>query len=497
MLSPAVLLAVMVVHFLVLAAIAHWSSRNTSNASFFVANRNAPWWLVGIGTVGATISGITFVSVPGAVGTNGVNQDFSYMQFVFGTMVGYLVTAYVLLPVYYRMNLVSVYGYLESRFGPAAQKTGAVFFMVARIAGSSLRLYLLALALQKFVLDSYGVPFAVTAVVIPLLIWSYTFRGGTKTVLITDTLQTFLFVICVVLTLRDLALQLGGTHAKLFSGIQASHYSQMFFFKSGWKDPNNFFKQFLAGALMTTCTTGLDQDLMQKQLSCRNLHQCRKNLLLSSTSMLFVNYLFLLLGAGLYLFAASRGVTVSAKSDELYPTLAFGYLSPSIGLVFLIGLLATTYSTSDSALTSLTTSFCVDILGFERRAKTFPDPVLRRIRLMVHFGFTLVFVGMMFVFGAMDNRAVLNTLFQAHSFTYGPILGLFAFGLLTKRRVRDRYIGLVAVVAVLLTWWLDSHTEIWFSGLQLGFLRLALNGLIMFTGLCLLAIGARNPENCF
>jgi len=492
MLSPAVLLAVIILHFLILAAIAHWSSRNTSNASFFVANRNAPWWLVGIGTVGATISGITFVSVPGAVGTTGVNKDFSYMQFVLGTMVGYLVTAYILVPIYYRMNLVSIYGYLESRFGSTAQKTGAVFFMVARIVGSSLRLYLLALALQKFVLDSWGVPFAATAVIIPILIWSYTFRGGTKTVLITDTLQTFLFVICVALTLRDLALQMGGSQVKLLGIIHASSYSQIFFFKSGWQDPNNFFKQFLAGALMTTCTTGLDQDLMQKNLSCRNLHQCRKNLLLSSTSMLFVNYLFLMLGAGLYLFAASRGIAPPAKSDELYPALAFGHLSASIGLVFMMGLLATTYSTSDSALTSLTTSFCVDIIGFERCAKTWSEAILRRIRLAVHFGFTLVFIGMMFVFGAMGNRAVLNTLFQAHGFTYGPILGLFAFGLLTRRRVRDRYIGVLAVVAILLTWWIDSHTEIWFSGLQLGFLRLALNGSIMFAGLCLLAIGVQS-----
>jgi Na+/proline symporter len=496
MFSPQLLLAIIVAHFMLLAAIAHWSSRNTSNASFFVANRNAPWWLVGIGTVGATISGITFVSVPGAVGGSGVNKDFSYMQFVFGTMGGYLVTAYILLPIYYRMNLVSIYGYLERRFGVTAQKTGAVFFMIARIVGSSLRLYLLALALQKFVLDSFHVPFRMTAIAIPLLIWSYTFRGGTRTVLITDTLQTFLFVICVALTLRDLAGQMGGSLAKLFNSIQASHYSQMFFFKSAWEDPNNFFKQFFAGALMTTCTTGLDQDLMQKNLSCRNLHQCRKNMLLSSTSMLLVNYLFLLLGAGLYLFAAARGAAFPAKSDELYPTLAFGYLSPSIGLVFMMGLLATTYSTSDSALTSLTTSFCVDILRFERRAAESSERALRRIRLAVHFGFTLVFIGMMFLFGAMGNGAVLNTLFQAHGFTYGPILGLFAFGLLTRRRVRDRYIGALAAAAVLLTWWIDSHTGVWFSGLQLGFLRLALNASIMFAGLWLLAFGtgARQPR---
>lgn len=482
--SPHILLAIIAGHFVLLVAIAHWSSRNSSNASFFVANRNAPWWLVGIGTVGATISGITFVSVPGAVGGSGTNRDFSYMQFVFGTMVGYYITAFVLLPIYYRMNLVSVYGYLEDRFGPTAQKTGAVFFMVARIVGSALRLYLLALALQKFVLDAYGVPFWLTAVMIPLLIWSYTFRGGTKTVLITDTLQTALFLVCVLLTLRDLAAQLGGGYGKLFASIWDSPFSQTFFFKSGWADPNNFFKQFLAGALMTTCTTGLDQDLMQKNLSCRNLHQCRKNMLMSSTSMLLVNYLFLLLGAALYLFAAARGIAVPAKSDEFYPTLAFGYLSPSIGIVFMMGLIATTYSTSDSALTSLTTSFCIDILGFERRKQTSPEAALHRVRMAVHFGFTLVFIAMIFVFGALSNEAVLNTLFQAHGFTYGPILGLFAFGLLTRRRVRDRYIGVVAVAAVALTWFIDSHTADWFSGLQLGFLRLALNGGLMFLGLC-------------
>ena len=490
--SPHILLAIIGGHFLLLVAIAHWSSRNSSNASFFVANRNAPWWLVGIGTVGATISGITFVSVPGAVGGTGANKDFSYMQFVFGTMVGYCITAFVLLPIYYRMNLVSVYGYLEDRFGPTAQKTGAAFFIIARIVGSALRLYLLALALQKFVLEAFGVPFWLTAVLIPLLIWSYTFRGGTKTVLITDTLQTVLFLICVLLTLRDLANQFGGGYGKLFASIWYSPYSQTFFFKSGWGDPNSFFKQFLAGALMTTCTTGLDQDLMQKNLSCRDLHQCRKNMLASSTSMLAVNYLFLLLGAGLYLFAASRGISTPARSDELYPALAFGHLSPSIGIVFMMGLIATTYSTSDSALTSLTTSFCIDILGFEHRKRATSESRLNAIRMAVHFGFTLVFIAVVFVFGALSNEAVLNTLFQAHGFTYGPILGLFAFGLLTRDRVQDRYIGMVAVAAVALTWFIDSHTADWFFGLQLGFLRLALNGGLMFLGLWIIRLQSKS-----
>ena len=492
-LSPHVLLAIIGGHFLLLVAIAHWTSGNSSNASFFVANRNAPWWLVGIGTIGATISGITFVSVPGAVGGSGANKDFSYMQFVFGTMVGYYITAFVLLPIYYRMNLVSIYGYLEERFGVTAQMTGAVFFMVARIVGSALRLYLLALALQKFVLDAYHVPFWLTAVLIPLLIWSYTFRGGTKTVLITDTLQTALFLICVLLTLRDLAAQLGGGYTKLLSSIWHSSYSQTFFFKSGWGDPNNFFKQFLAGAIMTTCTTGLDQDLMQKNLSCRNLWQCRKNIIASSTSMLVVNYLFLMLGASLYLFCAARGIPTPAKSDELYPMLAFRHLSPYIGIVFMMGLIATTYSTSDSALTSLTTSFCVDILGFERRKRTASEASLHRVRLAVHFGFTLVFIAMIFMFGALSSDAVLNTLFQAHGFTYGPILGLFTFGLLTGYRVHDRYISAVAVAAVALTWLIDSHTGAWFSGLQLGFLRLALNGGLMFLGLWLIRHRVTSP----
>jgi Na+/proline symporter len=491
MLSPHLLLAIIVGHFLLLVLIAHWTSRNSENASFFLANRNAPWWLVAVGTVGATISGITFVSVPGAVGSTGVNQDFSYMQFIFGTMVGYWVTAFVLVPVYYRMNLVSIYGYLEDRFGVGAQKTGAVFFMIARIVGSSMRLYLLALALQKFVLDAFGVPFWLTATLIPFLIWSYTFRGGTRTILITDTFQTVLFLIAVGLTLRDLAHQLGTGYAGLLTSINKSSYSQLFFFKAGWSDPNNFFKQFLAGALMTTCTTGLDQDLMQKHLSCKNLHQCRKNILASSTSMLVVNYLFLLLGAGLYLYTIARHVAIPAKPDELYPMLAFQYLSPYIGIVFMMGLVATTYSTSDSALTSLTTSFCVDILGFERRKGFVSESVLHRSRVAVHLGFTVIFVVMIFVFSALSNESVLNTLFQAHSFTYGPILGLFAFGFLTRRPVEDRYIGWIAVSAVALTWFIDSHTVVWFSGLQLGFLRLALNGVLMFGGLWAI----RKPAN--
>jgi Na+/proline symporter len=483
MLAPHLLLAIIVGHFLLLVLLAHWTSGASRNASFFLADRNAPWWLVAIGTVGATISGITFVSVPGAVGASGVNQQFSYMQFIFGTMVGYYVTAFVLLPVYYQMNLVSIYGYLENRFGVTAQKTGAVFFMIARLVGSSMRLYLLALALQKFVFDSFGVPFWMTATLIPFLIWSYTFRGGTKTILITDTIQTFLFLAAVALTLRDLSAQLRTGLAGLFASIEHSSYSHLFFFKQGWSDPNNFFKQFLAGALMTTCTTGLDQDLMQKNLACRNLSQRRKNILASSTSMLAVNYLFLLLGAGLYLFAATRYIPIPAKSDELYPMLAFGHLSPYIGVVFMMGLIATTYSTSDSALTSLTTSFCVDILGFERRRDVTPEATLRWSRLAVHLGFTLIFVIMIFLFSTLGNEAALNTLFQAHGFTYGPILGLFAFGFASRRRVEDRYIGFVAVTAVALTWLIDSHTSAWFHGLQLGFLRLALNGLLMFAGL--------------
>ena len=486
MLAPGVLLAIITGHFLLLVLIAHWTSGASGNSSFFLADRKAPWWLVGNGTVGATISGITFVSVPGAVGASGVNREFSYMQFIFGTMVGYYVTAFILLPVYYKMNLVSIYGYLENRFGVTAQKTGAVFFMLARVVGSAMRLYLLAVALQKFVLDSFGVPFWLIATAIPFLIWSYTFRGGTKTILITDTIQTVLFLVAVTLTLRDLSTQLGTGFAGLVASIEHSSYSHMFFFKQGWSDPNNFFKQFLAGALMTTCTTGLDQDLMQKNLACKNLRQCRKNILASSTSMLAVNYLFLLLGAGLYLFAAARHIAIPAKSDELYPMLAFGYLSPYIGVVFMMGLIATTYSTSDSALTSLTTSFCVDILGFERRKGVVPETTLRWSRLAVHLGFTLLFVAMIFVFSALGNEAVLNTLFQAHGFTYGPILGLFAFGFASRRRVEDRYVGLVAVAAVALTWLIDSHTAAWFHGLQLGFLRLALNGLLMFAGLWLI-----------
>lgn len=487
-LSPAVVLAALAAHFALLLAIAHVTGRNAGNRAFFLSNRNAPWWLVAIGAVGATISGITFVSVPGAVGTEGMNKCFSYLQFVLGTMAGYAITGAVLLPVYYRLNLTSIYGYLERRLGVPASRTGAVCFMLARIAGSAIRLYLTVTALQIFVLGPLGVPFPITALVLPFVIWAYTFRGGTRTLIITDTIQTILFVTAVILTLHDVSSMLGASFGSLWKTVWHSPYSRVFFMGSGWDDPNNFWKQFLSGALMTTCTTGLDQDLMQKNLSCRNLRESRKNVWLTSASMLGVNTLFLVLGASLYLFAAAKRIAVPARSDEFYPMLAFHYLSPAMALVFMMGLLACTYSTTDSALTSLTTSFCVDILGFERERA--PDEAelerrQKRIRLAVHLGFTFLFVGAIFAFQAIQSATVLNVLFDLHGFTYGPILGLFSFGFLTPWRVHAARVPIVCAAAVALTWIIDRNSAAWFDGLQLGFTKLALNGLFTFSGLFL------------
>jgi Na+/proline symporter len=493
---PSVVLAVIVAHFLCLLAIGHLTGRRAGNAAFFVANRAAPWWLVGIGVVGATISGITFVSVPGAVGTAGLNRCFSYFQFVLGNMAGYAISAVVLLPVYYRMNLVSIYGYLEQRFGIPASKTGAVCFMLGRLLGTAIRLYIFVVVLQTFVLGPLGVPFPCTAIGVPLVIWAYTFRGGTKTLVFTNAIQAILFIVVVVLTLWDVATQLGGSLGSLWKSVWHSSYSQVFFFSGGWSDPNNFFKQFLSGALMTTCATGLDQSAMQRNLSCRNLHESRKNMLLTSLSILFVNLLFLVLGAALYIFVFARGLTPPQKSDDLYAFLSFHYLSPVMALLFMMGLLACTYSTTDSSLISITTSFCIDILGFERK-KSPGNQTLevkqRKKRFGVHLGFTLVLIISIFVLQVSQAGTTLNVVFDLLGYTYGPILGLFAFGFLTSWQVRSAYVPAACVCAVILTYLIDSHSAIWFSGLRLGFTKLAVNGLLTFVGLWLIRESADGP----
>jgi Na+/proline symporter len=485
-LTPTLILTTILIYFTALIGISWVTGRRADSKDFFIAGRKSPWWLIAIGMIGASISGVTFISIPGAVGAGGLNQSLSYMQVVLGYMLGYLFIATVLMPLYYRLNLTSIYGYLDQRFGFMSNKTGAAFFLLSRIIGSAFRLFLVAIVLDQFVLGvpPINVPFWVTVFVTIILIWIYTFKGGLKTIIWTDALQAVLFLVAVTLTILSIGeamkLDVGG----LIDLVKNSAYSQVFFFEGGWGDPNNFFKQFFSGALITIVMTGLDQDMMQKNLSCPNIRDAQKNMFTFSIILFFSNLVFLTLGASLYIFAAHEGIALPAKSDHLYPMIALQYLSPFPGIVFMVGLIAAAYSSADSALTALTTSFCVDFLNFEKSDK--PESEKKRTRLWVHVGFSFVLMAVIMIFKALNNDAVINELFKAAGYTYGPLLGMFTFGMLTKLQIKDRLVLPVCLAAPLLTWLIVDWSSK-YLGFEFGFLNLALNGVLTMIGLWLIS----------
>ena len=486
--TPGVILLIIAIYFGVLILISRISSRNADNQTFFLANRNSPWLLVAIGMIGASLSGVTFISIPGVVGGEGYNMDFSYMQMVFGYLVGYFIIATVLMPIYYRLNLTSIYGYLESRLGFNAYKTGAFYFLLSRTIQGSFRLFLVAIVLQKFVMDAMGVPFFLTVLFTILLIWVYTYKGGIKTIVITDTLQTVCMLTAVSFTIWYIGKELGlDGIGGIIDTVKDSEYSKMWFFEGGWNDPNNFFKQFGSGALIAVVMTGLDQDMMQKNLTCRTLGDAQKNMFTFSVILIFANILFLSLGALLYIFAASKGIELPVRTDQVYPTIALEYLPAVVGVFFILGLIAAAYSSADSALTSLTTAFCIDFLNFEKSDKS--EEEKKKTRLMVHVGFSVLILIIIIIFNALNDDAVINSLFKAAGYTYGPILGLFAFGIMTKRKVMNKGVIWVAVLAPIITFILDSNSAQWFNGFQFGFTNLALNGLLTFIGLWLISHG--------
>lgn len=480
-LSPWVILAVIGAYFLVLLGVSFWTSRGADSADFFIAGRKSSWVLVAIGMIGASLSGVTFISIPGKVGAGGLNTGFSYMQVVLGYLLGYLVIGAVLLPLYYRMKLTSIYEYLGERFGFYAYKTGAAYFLLSRIIGASFRLFLVAMVLQTFVLQYWGVPFWATVLLTIALIWVYTFQGGIKTIVWTDTLQTLCMLGAVVLTIIFIGREMGLGAGELASTIRSSEYSQLFFFERGWSDPNNFFKQFLSGALIAIVMTGLDQDMMQKNLSCPNIRDAQKNVFTFSIILVFANLLFLALGALLYIYANYMGILAPENSDQLYPMLALEHLSPWVGILFILGLVAAAYSSADSALTALTTSFCVDFLNLERRELS--EASRKQIRLRVHVAFSGVLFLAILLFNWISDEAVINQLFVAAGYTYGPLLGLFTFGILTRRQVRDRWVVAVCVAAPVLSFLFNRYSAQLFGGFEFGFLILALNGLLTFLGL--------------
>lgn len=470
--SPSLVIGLVAGYFLLLILVAQFTSKGADTQTFFTANRKSPWYLVAFGMIGASLSGVTFISVPGEVG----NSFFYYFQVVLGYLVGYFVIATVLMPLYYRLNLVTIYGYLEDRFGTWSYKTGSAFFLLSRVIGASFRLFLVALVLQTAIFDAYDIPFWVSVLVTIILIWVYTFKGGIKTIVWTDTLQTFFMLTAVVVTILLITKELGWGLVETIEQIRSSDLSTTFNFE--WGNTRFFPKQFISGALIAIVMTGLDQDMMQKNLTCKTLKDAQKNIFWFSVVLIFANILFLSMGALLYLYAAQKGIATPERTDLLFPTIALDHLGTAAGVVFLLGIIAAAYSSADSALTALTTSFCVDFLNFKDKEES----EKRKTRLRVHIGFSILLFLVILIFNAINDSSVINSIFTAAGYTYGPILGLFSFGLLTKRKIADNYVLLVCVSAPLLSYGIEQLVDGWF-----GFFVLALNGTLTFLGLFMIS----------
>ncbi len=480
--EPIWVICVIFCYFALLIAIGTYTSRNANNESFFVGNRQSPWYVVAFGMIGASLSGVTFISVPGWV----ADTQFSYLQLVLGYLLGYFVIAQVLLPLYYKLNLTSIYSYLETRFGVYSYKTGASYFLLSRILGSSLRLYLVATVLQVAVFDAWHVPFWVTVVVTIMLIWIYTHRGGIKTIIWTDTLQTAVLLLSAGLSVYFISNQMGFSFPQLFDKISESEYSRVWFFDD-WTDKRHFVKQFFSGVFITIVMTGLDQDMMQKNLSCRNLKDAQKNMYWYGFAFLPVNLLFLSLGVLLYLYANAQGIAIPSQTDNLFPIIATqGHLPKVAAVLFIVGIIAAAYSSADSALTALTTSFTVDILN----AKRYSDSQLLWVRKRVHIGISIVMALVILAFRALNDQSVISAVFTIAGYTYGPLLGLYAFGLFTKRSVHDKWVPLIAIVSPALCFLLSKFSVQLLWGYKFGFELLIVNGFFTFIGL--LAISQRN-----
>ena len=463
--SPSLILSIIVLYFIGLIIVSFFTAKSDSNDAFFLGNKQSPWYIVSFGMIGATLSGVTFISVPGWV----ADSQFSYMQMILGMTAGYFVIANVLMPIYYRMNLTSIYAYLGNRFGETTHKTGAFFFLLSRTIGASFRLYLVANVMQIAIFDAWNVPFWLTVSLTIVLIWIYTFRSGIKTIIWTDTLQTLFMLSAVGVSIWLISDKMNLGLAELVSTISQSDYSQVFF----WKGKQHFVKQFFSGAFLAVVMTGLDQDMMQKNLSCRSLPEAKKNMYSFSIALVVVNIFFLVLGALLYLYAQQIGLTVT-KGDDLFPMVALqGDLGIAVGVFFILGLIAAAYSSADSALTSLTTSFCVDFLDIENKSNGL------QTRKLVHIGFSVALVLAILIFKAINDDSVISALFKVAGYTYGPLLGFFTFGIFTKWDIRDKFVPLVAVLSPIAAYILQLY-------IPFGFELLMINGAITFFGLCFL-----------
>jgi Na+/proline symporter len=490
-------IALIALYFLVLGIFSYITSRKADEQSFFRANRSVPWYVVAFGMIGASISGVTFISVPGWVGT----QGFAYMVMVVGYLLGYFVIAFVLMPLYYRLNLTSIYKYLEQRFGFWSYKTGSAYFLLSRILGSSIRLFLVVLVLHEFVLTQLDIPFFASVALAILMIWIFTFKGGMKTVIWTDLLQTAFLLAAAGFSVWFVAMDMG-IHGLdgLWDSVAGSKYANVII--SDVQHPKHWLKQLLGGMFISMTMTGLDQDMMQKNLTCKTLKDAQKNMLSFSFVLVLVNLLFLVLGALLFMYGGKNGLVVEqyatqgvpltflnpatnamvpGSTDRLFPFLVFNYLPLGIGVVFILGLFAAAYASADSAMTALTTSFCIDFLNFEQRTD---QKAKNRTRQMVHMGMSVVTFLVIIMVRLLNDMAVIDAIFQVATYTYGPLLGAFAFGLFTSLEVRDRFVPLVGLAAPMICFLVNSSTGNW-----LGFATLPVNGAIMFIGMLAISKG--------
>ncbi len=477
--NPSIIFICFLAYTFLLFFITWLTSRRATNRSFFIGNKNSPWFVVAYGMIGASLSGVTFMSVPGWVGAT----QFSYMMVVVGYLFGYFVIATVLMPLYYKLNLTSIYSYLETRFGFWTYKTGAFYFLLSRTIGASFRMFLVVNVLQVFVFDAWNVPFSLTVLIFIVLILLYTLKGGIKTIIWTDTVQTTFMLLSLVLSIFLIIREMDTDFTTMFNTVMHSSYSKMVY--TDWHDKRFIIKQLLSGAFIAIVMTGLDQEMMQKNLSCRTLKDAQKNMFSFSISLVFANFLFLFLGAILYLFASFKGIELPGRSDDLFPMIAISHLGPLAGVVFLIGLISAAYPSADGALTSLTTSFSIDFLGMNKRTDL-PEKKKEKMRYSVHIGFAVLLLTVIIIFRAINNQAVIDKLFTVAGYTYGPLLGLYAFGMFTPFQVKDKWVPLVAVLSPILCYFISNYSPVLFNGYKFGFELLIVNGIITFAGLLIL-----------
>jgi SSS family transporter len=512
--SAYLLFSFVIGYFLLLLAVAWFTSRNSNNDSFFIGNRSSNWMLVAFGMIGTSLSGVTFVSVPGTVGDYAENahKAFAYFQVVIGYFIGYFVVAFILVPLYYKMNLTSIYNYLQQRFGQIAYKTGALFFIISRTVGATARLYLVIFILDEFILKSFGVPFIVTAFVILLMILLYTFEGGVKTIVYTDTLQTTFMllglVVCVVYILNNLHFSFGQAmdvlHTKGYTNI----------FNTNVNSTGFFLKQIIGGAFITIAMTGLDQEMMQKNISVKSLKDSQKNMMTFNVIIVVVNFLFLLLGGLLYLYAINHGAQyaqvanangtttwkflVDGKNvmgDSLFPTIALHYLPQGISVIFIIALISALFPSADGALTALTSSFCIDMLGLKNR-QDLSEARRKKIRLSVHLSFAAIFLLCILGFKEIGDRSIIDKILNFAAYTYGPLLGLFAFGIFTKRQLTENLaITFICLLSPVICYFISKYSATWFNGFQVGIELLVLNGIITFLGLSFISRRGENKKS--